>query len=734
MEARDVPGADEKGEQTKEVPNEGALTTPGKHFYVAGDKVSGLVHYINARGAYLDHGEMTVLIPAEGKDTPLFKVGDCVNAEVKRVEEDGTVILDTYLVLEEDEEDSSSTLRKWKDSGWGVWWKDSWCAGQWYQDSDGQWVWKSEEWQSYEWFADQGLSSEEREESFQKQLCGEKIYRVLLEDAKAEKAYLGKITGMLLSRRMDEVKEFVADPALMENEARQAYNTLCSEGWTPDGTEDAGLGKITTFPRKQYRNVLYDLARQKRRYSEAVVGEAVAMLLDQGGDELWNELWLDTKQFLQELDGAVESMSAKAKKPMEAYMDLDKCRKVYMTPRTVSPGYTKLCKFYNQGRCRNGSECSYEHRRPGDGWPERGPTEPGNSQKVGDEDGDIGSPPIDEGTVDEAQQEREDSAFRAQCNYGKGASKGEPVSVEPKKQMCLYYNQGGCRFGNACRYIHDDKAVLEGTWEPGKSWDNASRKSIRDEGFHHCCFDYYLKGRCRVRFGCRFSHDEMSEERLTRLKYLANVANQVRFQNERGLEIPDRSTFQPPAIGGAESSSSSAPQALQMTNVSKKAGEVDTLDGAEGDVQKDSVAESTTVRLQNPEEPIEQWMARNQHLWVYTPHVSDVMIKLGVTNVKELQVNKVTACKILELVGGVCYRPMSPDVAVSTNASVRMERSSGSREAGRDVVRTSVKLRCCEGPIERFSTKASTVTLGRLRRGLRCVCRGCSWWGLECHR
>ena len=260
--------------------------------------------------------------------------------------------------------------------------------------------------------------------------------------------------------------------------------------------------------------------------------------------------------------------------------------------------------------------------------------------------------------------------------------------------MCLYYNQGGCRYGNSCRYIHDDKAVLEGTWEPGKSWDNASRKSIRDEGFHRCCFDYYLNGRCRVRFGCRFSHDEMSEERLTRLKYLANVANQVRFQRERGLEIPDRSTFQPPAIGGAESSSSSAPQALQMTNVSKEAGEVDTLDGAEGDVQKDSVAESTAVRLQNPEEPIESWMARNQHLWVYTHHVSDVMIKLGVTNVKELQeyifvedlvekgVNKVTACKILELVGGVCYRPMSPDVAVSTNASVRMERSSGSREAG----------------------------------------------------
>ena len=434
VEARDVPEADEKEvvseEQTKEVPNEGALVTPGKHCYQAGDMITGLVRYINVHGAFFDHGDVNVLIPAEGKNTPSFKIGDTVNAAVKRVEDDGTVILDSYLVLEEDVEDSSSTLRKWKDSGWGTWWEDSWCAGQWYQDSNGQWDWKLEEWQSDEWFADQGLSSEEQEESSQKQLYGEKIYRALLEDAKADKAYLGKITGMLLSRQMDEVMEFVADHALMDNEARHACNILRSDGWEPDGTECAGLEEITTFSRKQYHNALYDLARKKRRYSEPVVGEAVAMLLSQGGDELWNALWLDTKRFLQELDGAVESMSVKENKPMEAYMDLDQCRKVHMTPRTVSPGYSKLCKFFNQGRCRNGSECPYEHRRHGDGWPERGPTEPENSQKAGDEDGDIGSPPTDEGTVDEAQQEREDSAFRAKYNFGKGASKGEPASVE----------------------------------------------------------------------------------------------------------------------------------------------------------------------------------------------------------------------------------------------------------------------------------------------------------------
>ena len=539
---------------------------------------------INGYGAFLDHGDVNVLIPAEGKNTHLFKFGDTVNGTVKRVEDDGTVILDTFLVLEEDEEDSSSTLRKWKDSGWSTWWTDSWYAGQWYQDSNSQWDWKWEEEQSDEWFADQELSSEEREE---RQLYGEKIYRALLEDGKADKAYVGKITGMLLGRTMDEIQECVADHAFLDAEARRAYGILQSDGWKPDGAEGAGLGKTTTFSRKQYHNALYELACRKRRFSRPVVGEAVATLLSQGKDELWNALWLDTKRFLQELDGAVESMSKRENKPMEAYMDPDQYKKAHLTPKTVSPGYSKLCKFFNQGRCRNGDECSYEHRRYGEGWPGGGPTEPKNSQKAGDEDGDIGDPPTEEGTVDEAQQEREDSAFRAKYNFGKGASKGESVSVEPKRQMCLYYNQGeGCKYGNSCRYSHDEKAVLEGTWEPGRSWDNASRKALREAGFHHCCFDYYLKGRCRVRYGCKYSHEEMSEERLAQLKHLVNLANHVSFQRGRGLEIPDRNAFQPPVSGGAESSSSSAPKALQMTNVSQEIGEGDTLDGTDGEVQK----------------------------------------------------------------------------------------------------------------------------------------------------
>ena len=710
VKTKDAPGADDtemvSEEHAKKVPRAGALESPGKHCYQEGDEIMGLVRCINGYGAFLDHGDVNVLIPAEGNNAYQFKFGDTVNGTVKRVEDDGTIILDTFLVLEEDEEDSSSTLRKWKPSGWSTWWTDSWYAGQWYQDSNSQWDWRREEEQSDEKVADQELSSEEKEE---RQLYGEKIYKALLEDGNEDKAYVGKITGMLLGRPMEDLQECVADQSFLNAEARRAYGTLQSDGWEPDGTESTGLGKISTFPRKQYHNALFELACRKRRFTRPVVGEAVAMVLSQGEDELWNALWLDTKRFLQELDGAVQSMSKRENKPMEAYMDPDQYKKAHMTPQTVSPGYSKLCKFFNKGRCRNGDGCPYEHRRYGEGWPEGEPTEPKNSRKTGDEDGDIGGPPTDEGTVDEVQQEREDSAFRAQYNYGKGTSKGEPTLGEMKKRLCLYYNQSGCKYGTACRYLHDDDMALEGTWEPGKSWDNASRKALRDAGFHHCCFDYYIRGRCRKGSNfCKYSHDEMSDERLTNLKHLVHVANQVRFEKERGWEISDRSTFQPPASGGAESSSSSAPKALQMTNVSQKDGEKGILDEEEADEQKNSVAASTSTQLHNPEEPIENWMARNQHLWVYTPHVSEVMISLGVTNVSDLQefifvedlvdkgINKVTACKILQLVGEVRYRPGGPEKAVPSDASVRVQQSSGNKGTGRAAVRTLTQVREAE--------------------------------------
>ena len=225
---------------------------------------------------------------------------------------------------------------------------------------NGQWNWEEEEWQCYGWSADKWVSPDDWEEGVQKRLYGERISRVLFGDEPAHEEYLGKITGVLLDRRLEEVKELVADSALIKNEAHEAYNTLVREGWTPDGQEDAGWRK-GMYSRDQYHNALFDLARQRRRYSEAATGEAVAKILDKGDDKFWYELWLDSQKFLQEMDDMVEATRRHEGRPIEDYLDPSKVKKVYLTPKPLSKGYTKLCRFFNQGICRHGDECTYEH-------------------------------------------------------------------------------------------------------------------------------------------------------------------------------------------------------------------------------------------------------------------------------------------------------------------------------------------------------------------------------------
>ena len=162
------------------------------------------------------------------------------------------------------------------------------------------------------------------------------------------------------------------------------------------------------------------------------------------------------------------------------------------------------------------------------------------------------------------------------------------------------------------------------------------------------------------------------------------VANQVRFAQDRGLDLPDRSSFKPPTVEETETPES---QSLQLTNVSKKGeGSDSPLDGAkklEADVQKDSVAGSSTVPTLDPDEPIENWLARGHELWFYTPRIREVMFELAVSKVGELQkfiyvedlvekgVKLVHACKLLEAVGGVKYRPMSPDGCVCRRCNWR---------------------------------------------------------------
>ena len=54
------------------------------------------------------------------------------------------------------------------------------------------------------------------------------------------------------------------------------------------------------YSRERYHDELFDVARQDRRYSHAATGEAVARVLDQGGEEAWHSWWLDPQKFLRE--------------------------------------------------------------------------------------------------------------------------------------------------------------------------------------------------------------------------------------------------------------------------------------------------------------------------------------------------------------------------------------------------------------------------------------------------
>ena len=376
-----------------------------------------------------------------------------------------------------------------------------------------------------------------------KQFYGEKLFR-MLERMEVEKEYLNKITGMIFgSRNVDALKDLSMDFDLVRSEAHEAYNILIKDGWTPQ------KGAATSWPRAKYsracyHDALFDVARQDRRYSQAATGEAVARALDQGDEEYWHSLWLDSQKFLREIDAAIEAMRLRERKSIDDYLDPDKMRKVHLTPKPRT-GYVKLCNFFRQGKCRNGDACQFEHRLPGVGWPTNGPTESVESN-AGDDDEDIGSPPTEEGVVDPAQEERDYLAFQ-RYNYGKGASKGEPMMQEPRRELCLYYgHKSGCKYGLNCKYVHDDQATLEGHREAGKKWDDASRRALREAGFQGSCFDHYLKGRCRVGQNCKYSHEQISDDRLALLRHLVHTANHISDIQDKGGELPSRDSFKFP--------------------------------------------------------------------------------------------------------------------------------------------------------------------------------------------
>ena len=284
----------------------------------------------------------------------------------------------------------------------------------------------------------------------------------------------------------------------------------------------------------------------------------------------------------------------------------------------------------------------------GDGWFHGAPSQGASSGAAVTDDGDIDGPPADEGVVDEAQQERDDSETRNKYNYGKGGSKGAQ-----EQQICWKYREGWCKYGDGCRFSHDRDIPVEGHRDPGRRWDDGSRQALREAGLHKVCFDHHLRRRCRVGYYCSFSHDELSSEKLATLQRVVHLANRIKGVQDKGGEVPNRVDFPMPnvgssttgqsgATGGAASSSSGAPSANTVTNVSNQnsvavetggaasssAGvasanavtsvsngtvtAVETSSGAmgqDGDVQADTTGAVNTAPIIDGKEPVESWMA-----------------------------------------------------------------------------------------------------------------------------
>ena len=86
-------------EQKEEEPNEAAPSSHGRHFYQAGDSLTGTVNCIDVDGVWLEHCGLDALIAVKVEDGRRLQVGDDVQAEVHQVEEDGTLIMSVDLEL-----------------------------------------------------------------------------------------------------------------------------------------------------------------------------------------------------------------------------------------------------------------------------------------------------------------------------------------------------------------------------------------------------------------------------------------------------------------------------------------------------------------------------------------------------------------------------------------------------------------------------------------------------------
>ncbi|CAJ1456228.1 unnamed protein product, partial [Effrenium voratum] len=164
---------------------------------------------------------------------------------------------------------------------------------------------------------------------------------------------------------------------------------------------------------------------------------------------------------------------------------------------TPSKFKTQICKFYLEGTCFKGDECSYAH-----GEEQLQDPEPGEPLPM---------PPVVPSLVPSlvltpskfktqiCKFYLEGTCFKGdECSYAHGEDQLQagPATGESsfKTKICVYHLQGKCFRGEACSYAHSEEELAPGA-EPS---------------FKTKMCNFYLQGQCVKGGACKFAHGELA--------------------------------------------------------------------------------------------------------------------------------------------------------------------------------------------------------------------------------
>ncbi|CAJ1456230.1 unnamed protein product, partial [Effrenium voratum] len=179
---------------------------------------------------------------------------------------------------------------------------------------------------------------------------------------------------------------------------------------------------------------------------------------------------------------------------------------------TPSKFKTQLCKFYLEGTCFKGDECSYAHgedQLQAGGAPEGAPGEP------------LPMPPVVPSLVPSlvptpskfktqiCKFYLEGTCFKGdECSYAHGEDQLQagPATGESsfKTKICVYHLQGKCFRGEACSYAHSEEELAPGAGGVG----DAGPVGPESPNFKTKICVYYLQGKCFRGEACSYAHSE----------------------------------------------------------------------------------------------------------------------------------------------------------------------------------------------------------------------------------